>query len=423
MPIRLPDRNPDIVMLTCEPATGATEPLGDPLSDTMDVLRLIRRRATRWWPAGRSERSTHAWPTSAAVLALLSLLGWSALPGGLADGPARVLLTDARAGTDSLTPAVFALREDGTAVRFGNAELTPGGVIRVGFYDPLDGLTGVATEPVSLPADPRLLWLLASPAERQRLREQSSALVLAVSSAFVDIIRSPQFNASYRDRFVIVLRSAMQEAWQAAQLGGAWDTLLRSYDPILRDVIGRDVRPIVERHFRDVPLRMLRANALPLLDPFTDRPWDMVPVETALREAIADIRDHAVPERTVMELMDSPATVEFLRVFQTVLIGKLAHSPALPGLVAELTFDPKLRPYLAEVTERANDLARSAPHLLVSLHGSTDINLVAATVIRTVFSGRPDRVVVFMSPAQRDEIVGLDPNAVHLLARLVPNGP
>ena len=356
------------------------------------------------------------------MLALLSAIGWSSLPGNLAITSGSVRLADPRPSTDSLAPAVFALREDGSAVRFGNAERAPDGDIRVGLYDPLDRLVGIATEPVSLPADPRLLWLLASPAERQGLRAQAESLVLAIPTAFVDIFRSPEFNADYRDRFLAVLRAAMAEAWQATQDRGAWRELLRSYDPILRDVIGRDIRPIVEQHFRGVPMRMLRANALPLIDPFRDRPWTCQPVEDALREAIIDIRDHGVPERTVMGLMDSPATVEFLRVFQTVLIAKLARSPALQGLIAEMAFDPKLRPYLVEMTDRANDLLRSAPRLLVSLHGSADINLVAATVIRTLVSGRPDRVVVFMSPAQRDEISGLDRNAVHVLDRLAPNG-
>ena len=400
----------------------APNALGGPLPDTIDVLRSIRRGVARLLPTAHPVRATHAWPTSAAVLALLSAIGWSSLPGSLSDTSAAVRLTDRRPGAETLTTAVFALREDGSAVRFGNAERAPDGAIRVGLYDPLDRLVAVATEPVSLPADPRLLWLLALPAERLGLRQQAEALVLAVPNAFVDILRSPEFNADYRDRFVTVLRAGMEEAWQAAQDRGAWRDLLRSYDPILRETIGRDIRPIVEQHFRAVPLRMLRANALPLLDPFRDRPWDMAPVEDALREAIIDIRDHGVPERTVMQLMDSPATVDFLRLFQTVLIGKLARSPALQGLIAEMAFDPKLRPYLSEVTERANDLLRSAPRLLVSLHGSADINLVAATVIRTIVSGRPDRVVVFMSPAQRDEIIGLDRNAVHVLDRLAPNG-
>ena len=389
----------------------------------MDILRSIRRRAARGFTSGRRPpRPTHAWLTSAAVLALLVSVGWSSLPGGLADSSASVRLADPRSGSSSLTTAVFALREDGTAVRFGNADRAPDGTIRIGLYNPLDRLIGIATEPVSLPADPRLLWLLASPAERQGLSEQSSALVVAVSSAIGDILRSPEFNAAYRDRFVAVLQSCMQEAWQVDQVTAAWQTLLRSYEPILRDVIARDIRPIVERHFRAVPMRMLRANALPLLDPFTERSWDMQPVEDALREAIINIRDRGVPERAMMELMDSPATVDFLKVFQTVLVGRLARSKALSGLVGEMAFDPRLRPYLTEVTGRANELARSAPRLLVSLHGSTDMNLVAATVIRAMFGGRPDRVVVFMSPAQRDEITELDRAAVHVLARLSPNG-
>ena len=389
----------------------------------MDILRPILRRAARGFAADRRPpRPTHAWASSVVVLALLVAVGWSSLPGNVADTAALVRLSDPKSGAFSLTTAVFALHEDGTAVRFGNAEQAADGVIRVGLYDPLDRLLGIATEPVSLPADPRLLWLLASPAERLRLSEQSSALVVAVSTAIGDILRSPEFNAVYRDRFVGVLQACMQESWEVERVTGAWQALLRSYEPIIRDVIARDIRPVVERHFRGVPLRMLRANALPLLDPFSDRPWDMQPVEDALREALISIRDRGVPERAVMELMDSPATVDFLKVFQTVLVGRLARNKGLSGLVGEMVFDQKLRPYLTEVTDRANDLARSAPHLLVSLHGSTDMNLVAATVIRTLFTGRPDRVVVFMSPAQRDEILELDRSAVHLLDRLAPNG-
>ena len=409
------------------PAAGNSELSGGPLPDTTNFWRAIRRLAgwpgrTLVQPTGRPARATHAWRTSAVVLVLLSLVGWSALPQRLSNGPESLHLTDPRQSADTIAGAVFALREDGTAVRFGNAESAPGGVILVGLYNPLDRLVGVATEAVSLPADQRLLWLLASPAEREALREQASALVLSVSAAFVDIIRSPEFNAGYRDRFTTVVRAAMQEAWKATEDRGAWQALLHSYEPILRNVIGRDIRPIVEQHFRAVPLRMLRANALPLIDPFLDRPWDMQPVEDALREAITDIRDRGVAERTVMDLMDSPSTIEFLRVFQTALIGQLARSQAVQGLIAEMAFDPKLRPYLAEVSEHANALARSAPRLLVSLHGSADINLIAATVIRTVVSGRNDRVVVFMSPAQRDEISELDRSALHVLDRLAAHG-
>ena len=389
----------------------------------MDVFRSLRRFAIRTLQTRRTERGpTHPWAVSGVLLLALIGIGWSALPGSLSDGTATLRLADRDASGGTLTTAVFALREDGTAVRFGNAELAADGVIRVGLYNPLDRLVGIATEPMLLPADPRLLWLLASSSERNGLREQASALLLSFTAASSEILRSPEFNASYRDRFVAVFQDAMAQAWQATQDSGAWGALLRSYEPILRDAIARDIRPVIEQHFRTVPLRMLRENALPLVDVFGNRPWNMEPVEEALRAALLEIRERSVPEHTVMRLLDSPATIDFLNVFQTTLIGELARSEKLQGLIAAMVFDEQLRPYLAPVAARANDLFRSAPHLMLSLHGSTDINLVAGTVIRTMIGGRPDKVVVFMSPTQRHEITAIDHTVVHLLDRLPPNG-
>jgi hypothetical protein len=80
-------------------------------------------------------------------------------------------------------------------------------------------------------------------------------------------------------------------------------------------------------------------------------------------------------------------------------------------------FDDRFRPYLNVASAKAMDLARIAPRLLVSLHGSTDLNPVASFVIRTLVSARSDRAVVFMSPAQRDELEALDPASVHPLVR------
>ena len=96
------------------------------------------------------------------------------------------------------------------------------------------------------------------------------------------------------------------------------------------------------------------------------------------------------------------------------------HDPALQGLLAEMAFDERFQPYVAEALSRANDLGRAGPRLLVSLHGSKELNLVASTVVRTTVSGRPDRVVVFMNPTQRDEIVALDNSALHVLDRMDP---
>ena len=85
-----------------------------------------------------------------------------------------------------------------------------------------------------------------------------------------------------------------------------------------------------------------------------------------------------------------------------------------------MIFDDRFRPYLNDAYGRVMDIARIGPRLLVSLHGSTDLNPVAAFVVRTLVAARADRVVVFMSPAQRDELMALDPLSVRPLVRAEP---
>jgi hypothetical protein len=373
--------------------------------------------------SGRSSalRPARQWTLSIGLVVLFAALGWSALPHEVTGEASALSFRDNAANGSGIGAPVFVLRDEGSTVRFGNAVLAPGGVIRVGLYDPLDPLLAHATEPVSLPGDPRLLWLLASPRERQALRDATADLALALSQSVLAIMRSPEFVGDYRDRFVQLVRADLRNAWQATRTSGAWQELLHGYEPILRDTAARELRPIIEAHFRGVPMRMLRANALQMIDPFHDTLWNMLPIEEALQAAFQEIRDREIPERAGGRLLEASPTSAFLRVFLEAMGNELAHDTALEDLVGELVFDERFRPYLNVAIARAIDLARIAPRLLVSLHGSTDLNPVAAFVIRTLVSGRSDRVVVFMSPAQRDELIALDPTFVHPLDHLGPS--
>lgn len=382
-------------------------------------LSLYRFRATR----RRRVNPLRDWTASAVVLAAGLAIGASCLPSRPTQDPTAATLIDPQPTSGGIAPAVFALRDTGSAVRFANAEAEANGVIRVGFYDPLDPLLATATEPVLLPADARLLWLLAAPAERAAIRERAASLVVALSSGSRDILESPEFAEFYRDRFIDAFQHAAREAWNATQDSGAWRALLRGLEPAMRDLANRDIRPVVERQFRSVAGRMLRANALSMLDPFTDRPWNTEPIEEALRASLVELRHREVPERAIGHLIDSPQTAVFLRTYQDELVRQLAHDGKLHGLLAELAFDERFRPYADDTVARANALARYAPRLLVSLRGgqdlarSQDLNLVAATVIRATIAGRGDRVVVYMSRSQRDAIAALDRSAVQTLDR------
>jgi hypothetical protein len=367
-------------------------------------------------------RPARQWSLSLLLFGAFTGLGWSALPSDLSGAKTALRLEDpTQNGTGIATP-VFLLRSDGAAVRFGDAAVQAGGIVRVGLYDPLDPRLTQATVAVSLPADGRLLWLLAAPDERQTLRDKASAVILGLVGSAAEITRSPAFETDYREPLMQILHDAVQAAWTASRDNGAWQGLLRSYEPVLRTVSSRDLRPIIERNFRGVALRMLKANTLTMLDPFHDHEWNMEPVEQALRESIDEIRDRDIPEQTAVRLLEMPQTAEFLRGFTGVAITRLAHDAALQDLIAQMVYDLRFRSAIQPAIDGLVDLGRTAPRLLVSLHGSTDLNLVAAAALRATISGRRDRTVVFMSPRQRDELMALDPAVVHILEPVGRNG-
>ena len=357
------------------------------------------------------------WALSIALAVVFVVLGLSALPRNFAGSANAVTLLDPTGG--GAGSPVFVLRDNGLAVRFGDAVTVGRGAIRIGFYDPLDPLLARATEPVSLPADPRLLWLLASPEERQSIHEAFDALSRALPQTALAMLHSPEFTGYYRDRLVQRLRTDLDAAWRTTRETGAWDELLRGYEPILRDAASRQLRPIIENRFHGVPMRMLRTNALQLLDPFHETHWNMTPVEDALQAAFQEVQERGLPERTVGRLLEAPATADYLHAYVNALADELARDAVLRNLIGEMVFDERFRPYLNDVTIRAEDLARVAPRLLISLHGSTDLNPVASFIIRTLVSGHSERVVVFMSPAQRDAMLALDPDSVRPLSRVV----
>jgi hypothetical protein len=105
----------------------------------------------------------------------------------------------------------------------------------------------------------------------------------------------------------------------------------------------------------------------------------------------------------------------FLQVFLETTGEGLTRNPALLDLVARMSTDIRFRPALTHVADPVAILARTAPRLMVSLHDSTDLNLVASSVIHTMAAGRTDRVVVLMSDAQYREIDAIDPGVARQL--------
>lgn len=346
---------------------------------------------------------------SLALLGLFAVLGWSVLPSRATTGAGIWRLNDPVNDGAGIGASVFALRPDGIAVLFGEARQSADGVIRVALYDRLDPILVSATQAISLPGDLRLLWLLASEGERQRLREMASALTIGASDAAFAILQSPEFAADYRPRLLDAIQSALMVAWENARTQDAWAQVLQACEPLLREVAMRELRPIVASRFEGVASRLLRANVAKLIPLFGTKEWDLEVAEQAVQDTIAEVHGRGIPERALVRLFALREVRLFLEVFLGATGDGLLHNPALIDLVARVSTDSRFRPALALVADPAAVLARTAPRLMVSLHDSTDLNLVASFVIHTMAAGRSDRVVVLMSDAQYREIAAIDP--------------
>jgi hypothetical protein len=345
---------------------------------------------------------------------LFTILGWTAIPSRATTLEGAWRLTDPASSDDKIAAHVFTLRPDGVAVLSGDAEQIPDGTIRIGLYDPLDPMLVNATLAVSLPGDLRLLWLLASEQERTRLRGMASVLLIGLSDSLVATMQAPEFVADYRPQFARIAEAALTAAWQDRRIQAAWAQLLLAYEPIMREVATRELRPIVVSHFDGVAYRLMRANFVRLLLPLSGE-WDLEPAEQAIQETIADVRARDIPEHTLERLLAPLEARQFLEVFANVIGDNLAHDPGLVDLVARMATDTRFRPALALAAGPAGDLARSALQLVVSLHGSTDLNLVASFVFHVMAAGQTERVVVLMSDRQHRDIAAMDPGVARLL--------
>jgi hypothetical protein len=351
-------------------------------------------------------------PISLALILVFAILGWSVLP---VRAIGALTLNDPGDSAATVGAPVFALRLDGIATLFGEAVQGPDGRIEVTFYDKTDPILLSATQAVSLPGDFRLLWLLASENERRQLREMVSATIIGASDTASAILQSPDFASDYRPRLVDVIQAAMLASWQSTRTQQAWAELLQACEPPLRDVVVREVRPIVASRFDGVPSRLLYDNLGKLIPLFGSGDWDLDAVEQAIQSTLIEAQGRGIPERTLRRLLGLQEVRRFLQIFLAATSDQLVHDPALPDLVARLSTDARFRPALAHVAEPAAMLARAAPRLMVSLHGSTDLNLVASFVIHTLAAGRTDRVIVLMSDAQLREIDAIDPGVVRQL--------
>jgi hypothetical protein len=357
---------------------------------------------------------------SLGLWVLFLFAGWSALPMRDRHPVWTFHQADqlASSGVASTQPVpVFVMRPDRSTLRVGTGIPQADGRIDALPFDPSDPRLIQASEALLFDADLRVLWLLASDEERTRIRLGMDALGRGLREAVDAVIKSPEFALDYRGELKDVAQQAVQAAWREPGTRNAYDELSRGAEPILRDAVKRDLMPIVLNRAEPLVWDMLGANAGALIDIFRTRQWDLRPVDQMMDAILRDARDHGIVEKTARRIIESRQAKSFMQVFASTVMDALARDERIRSLMVRLVTDQRIAGYLSPLTQPAAELARFAPGVLLGVHPSNDLNAIAAFTFRGFITGKSGRLVILMTPEQRDEMLRLDSRAPRLLLR------
>lgn len=372
--------------------------------------------------AGLSRSGLFAALASLGMVALFTMAGMAALPlrGSLTTWTFVPAIPDAARPdpvTSNASIPVLTLRPDHTTIRSGFAGILPDGRIRVTLYDPGDPLLAQASEAALFNADLRTLWMLATDAERAELRQGFSRLGAAVRQAADETLRSPEFNDEYRPALQEIVRTAVERAWRMPTTAAAYDEMMRAAEPVIRDTLSREVRPLLVRRLDGLLWDMVQANVGTMFDVFGQRQWNTAPLELALEAAIRDIRELSVVERMTGHIVANRQTKSFIQIFAGNVMDALATDPAVEAILMRLVTDPRMTKFLAPLAQPAGDISRMAPRILFGVRANADLNAMSAYSFNGFLNARTGPVVILMSPEQRDQMLLLDPRAPRLLVR------
>ena len=353
----------------------------------------------------------------AAVLASLGLsilflaAGWATLPTRSAPPTWTYRLqdpiTDAGAEPRGEAVPVFIMRQDRSTLRAGLAHPQADGRIDVMLFDPGDPTLIQGSEALLFNADLRVLWLLASDAERAELWRGLDALGRGLRDAVDAVMRSPEFD-EYRTVLKDIGRETIEAAWRDPGTKTAYDELVRSADPVLREAVGRDLKAIVLKRAEPMLWDMLSANVGTLLNVFHTQQWDFAPLEGALEAIQRDVRERGLVEKTAQRILDSWQAKAFLQTFAGNVVDAVGRDPRLKEVLGRLFTDARLGPYMAPLSRPAGELARMTPSVLFGVHPHSDLNAIAAYIFRGFITGRPGQLIIMMSAQHREQMLRLD---------------
>lgn len=379
----------------------------------LSVTEISRNGSRSGWPHVRIVNVLFGRPASVIASLALAVLFLSAGRATLptrAQPPSLSYRVPESATPVAETPAlpVFLLQANHATLRSGTARIRADGAVDITLYDPSDPRLIQGSEAVLFNTDLRVLWLLATDEERTALRDGVQTVGRGLRDAIQTVLRSPEFTDEYRDELKDIGRQIIEEAWRAPATRAAYDELLRSTEPLLYEVAGREVKAIVVKQIEPMVWNLVSANMSVALDVFHSQPWDFSPVEHAMDAIQRDVRERGTLQRALQQVLDSWQAKAFLQTVAGTVMDAAAESPRLRDVAGRMINDPRLGAYFSPLSGPVADLARLAPDILFGVQPGADLNALAAFTFQGFITGRPGQFIVLMNPQQRADILRLD---------------
>jgi hypothetical protein len=342
--------------------------------------------------------------------------GWAIVPRSSAEEAARLYEDASRpaAAVPRLLP-VFVMRANHTVIRHGTAVLEADGRFSVRIFS-----SAVASQPEATDAllfDPNfsVLWAAASDESRSELKERLNTVQDEGARAIESIITSDVFTRSYRPVLRAILTDAVSQAWEDPKTQAAFQDVLVSSDAAFKERLRAGVEAIVIARVNDAVWDMMQSNWLNALGVPLGYSLDYTPILRAVQATFLDPRLQQVFMQFGNERL---STDEARRLAERIVIGvvdALMRDRRVPNIVSEMIWDPRLRELVAPFTDAAVALGTALPRDLGGLGAATSLNPLAAHVFKSILLGQHTPLILFVTPAERQKIERLEPDAARLL--------
>lgn len=311
---------------------------------------------------------------------------------------------------------VYDVQPDGRAVRSGQAYVDDQGRLQLSRYDGY-GESAAVPEAVLMPASVRSLWVLATEAEREELRNTARGFIRALGAAIDGAVNSPVFDTEYKPVIEDTIRAAATAAWSSPPVQAAFSDLLQVADPMLRQVAANDLRPALVERLQPALWQAVRTNAVNIIDVFSDFRLDLKPLENAVSGAIGDRRVRDGMANMLAILAGTHQMRILAERLGTEFLNNLRNDPRLADTLGRMMQDGRLSAYLEPLGDPALTLARAVPRTLARLDDHADLNSLAADIFKMQARGISTHVVIHMTTKDRDRVAAIDPLAPVTLVR------